>query len=61
MRIERNPDVSQSCTKEGVTPLNVAREHGHTEIVKLLLEINADMSHSCAVAGVYDACEHGHN
>jgi len=40
--------VNASCTDDGVTPLHTAAHEGHTEVVKLLLEKNADVNVGCA-------------
>jgi ankyrin repeat protein len=37
-------DVVNKCRKNGASPLAIACEYGHTEIVEMLLEYKADIN-----------------
>ena len=44
-------DVNASRHTDGATPLYIAARSGHTEVVKLLLDKNADTSKSAKPGG----------
>ena len=55
-------DVVNICRYNGVSPLIIACEYHHTEIVEMLLEYKADIN-KCIVSGeslLYIACQNGH-
>lgn len=57
-------DVNCACTDVHVTPLYVACEDGHAEVVDRLLRVDGlDVNRGCAVGGatpLYIACQNGH-
>ena len=61
--VARNADVNQAKTTSGVTPVYVAAQNGHVEVVQLLLGSNADVNQAKTNTGstpVFIAAQNGH-
>jgi len=61
--LNNNADVNASRSDNGATPLYVAAQNGHTEVVKLLQDNNADVNASRTNDGstpLYVVAQNGH-
>ncbi|XP_052088611.1 ankyrin-3-like [Mytilus californianus] len=60
--ISQNTDVNE-CSKDGISPLSISCSNGSTEILRLLLALNADIDTSeqqYGTSGLFIACLNGH-
>ena len=56
-RIEQNPKSVQASDAAGYTPLHFACQHGHVDVVKILIQEGADVNAcECGVTPLHRAC-----
>ena len=61
--VDTDINVVNTCRNDRVSPLAIACEYDHTEIVEILLEYKADVNKCCdsGASPLFIACQNGHD